>query len=72
MSDQPQPRPNDGTPIWDLVIEDMRKRDQAGRQRYGTPLQINNGRDHLQDAYEEALDLAVYLRQEIEKRRQGE
>lgn len=29
----------------------------------------DNGRDHLVDAYQEALDLAVYLRAEIEKRK---
>lgn len=65
---EPEPAPNDSTPIWDLVIEDMRRRDHLGRKRYGTPLQAGNGRDALQDAYEEALDLAVYLRQAIEER----
>lgn len=65
---QPKPTPTNEQPIWDLVIQDMRDRDQIGRERYGTPLQLNNGRDSLQDAYEEALDLAVYLRQEKERR----
>ena len=65
----PAPVPNESTPIWDLVIADMKARDQVGRQRYGTPLQAHNGRDALQDAYEEALDLAVYLRQAIEERK---
>jgi len=46
----------------------MHARDRLGRQRYGVPLQANNGRDALQDAYEEALDLAVYLRTAIEER----
>ena len=68
MSDQPDPNPNDGTPIWELVIEDMQARDRFGRARYGTPLQSYNGRDALRDAYDEALDLAVYLRQAIEER----
>ena len=36
---------------------------------HGTPLQAHNGRDPLVDAYQEALDLAVYLRQAIEERR---
>lgn len=67
MNSQPLPAPNAGTPIWELVIADMRERDQIGRERYGTPLQAHNGRDALQDAYEEALDLAVYLRQAIEE-----
>ncbi|HEY1190999.1 MAG TPA: hypothetical protein VGE74_25425 [Gemmata sp.] len=66
--EQPAPVPNDSRPIWALVIEDMKARDRIGRERYGTPLQANNGRDALRDAYEEALDLAVYLRTAIEER----
>lgn len=66
---QPRPQPNDAMPVWDLVIADMRERDSVGRQRYGTPLQANNGRDALVDAYQEALDLVVYLRQAIEERK---
>jgi len=57
------PVPNDSRPIWELVIDDMRDRDNAGRRKYGTPLQAHNGRDALVDAYQEALDLCVYLRQ---------
>lgn len=70
IDDQPHPVPNAGSPLWDLVIADMRERDQIGRQRYGTPLQAFNGRDALVDAYQEALDHAVYLRQAIEEREQ--
>jgi hypothetical protein len=66
--EQPTPVGNSSTPVWELVITDMRERDNGGRQRYGTPLQANNGRDALIDAYQEALDLAVYLRQAIEER----
>lgn len=66
----PAPVPNESVPIWDLVIADMKDRDKVGRERYGTPLQTNNGRDTLLDAYQEALDLVVYLRQEIEERKQ--
>lgn len=66
--DQPDPMPNGSRPIWDLVIDDMRERDRVGRARYGTPLQAGNGRDALADAYAEALDLAVYLRQAMEER----
>ncbi len=74
---QPAPKPG-ATDVWPLVIADvlqnmpaviaadlaadMRERDAAGRQKYGTPLQAENGRDHLVDAYQEALDLCVYLR----------
>jgi hypothetical protein len=43
------------------VIDDMRARDRMGRARYGVPLTADNGRNHLVDAYQEALDLLVYL-----------
>ncbi len=62
---QPDPTPNTHAPVWPLVIADMQARDEAGRQRYGTRLQPFNGRNSLQDAYEEALDLCVYLKTAI-------
>jgi hypothetical protein len=65
---QPLPKLNERKPVWELVIADMDKRNQFGIEKYGTPLQAHNGRDALQDAYEEVLDLAVYLRQAIEER----
>jgi len=68
IEDQPSPIPKETIPVWDLVIEDMKQRDKVGRERYGTPLQTFNGRDALIDAYQEALDLVVYLRQAIEER----
>ena len=71
MVEQPPLTPNASRPIWELVIEDMQERDYVGRERYGTPLQAHNGRDALRDAYAEALDLAVYLRQAIEERARG-
>ena len=67
--DQPLPTVNDGAYIQTLVIEDIQTRLLVGIERYGTGLQANNGRDALQDAYEEALDLCCYLRQVIEERR---
>jgi hypothetical protein len=69
-ANKPEPAPTEtgGRPIWELVIEDMRRRDAAGRAKYGTALQAHNGRDALVDAYQEALDLAVYLRQAIAER----
>lgn len=68
VASQPAPLPSSGPPIWPLVVADMQARDQLGRERYGTPLRAHNGRDPLVDAYEEALDLAVYLRQAIVER----
>lgn len=43
----------------------MRARDNEGRRKYGTPLTVANGRDQLIDAYQEQLDLIVYLRAAI-------
>lgn len=62
---EPHPVSNGSVPVWELVIEDMRERDRFGREKYGTPLQSHNGRNALVDAYQEALDLCVYLRQAI-------
>jgi hypothetical protein len=65
---QPDPTPTTGPHIADLVMADMAARKELGIQRYGVALQAGNGRDALQDAYEEALDLTMYLRQAIEER----
>jgi len=62
---QNAPKPNNGQFIADMVIEDMAKRADFGLRKYGTKLQAHNGRDALQDAYEEALDLCVYLKQRL-------
>lgn len=67
-SDQPTPVANSLPAAWDLVMTDMRERDRFGKDKYGVRLQPNNGRDFLADAYQEALDLAVYLRGAIYER----
>ena len=67
---QPTPKPNNTQPIHEQVIEDIRHRAEVGKQNYGTYLQVNNGRDSLLDAYEEAQDLALYLKQAILERNQ--
>lgn len=59
---QPAPAVTKNPRSWDLVLADMAERDQFGKSKYGTSLQPGNGRDALADAYQEALDLAVYLR----------
>lgn len=50
-----------------LLAADMRARHEFGLAKYGVPLVAHNDRDHLSDAYQEALDGVVYLRAEIEK-----
>ena len=54
--------------IAEKVKADIEKRAQVGLRTYGERLTIHNGRDALWDAYEEALDLCMYLRQAIEER----
>lgn len=67
-AEQPSPAQSTGPAVWALVLEDMRARDAAGAAKYGTRLQTGNGLDFLLDAYQEALDLAVYLRGAIYER----
>ena len=70
---EPPPIKNNHPAVWDLVLADMKERDEIGKQKYDTRLQPFNGRDPLVDAYQEALDLVVYLRQAIyERDNQGE
>lgn len=64
MPEQAQPTKNDRPCIQDLVIADIEQRKAVGLQRYGTLLQPFNGRDSNRDAYEEALDLCQYLKQD--------
>jgi hypothetical protein len=66
--DQSLPVPNGEESIQDSVIRDIQARRDLGIRRYGTPLQPFNGRDALRDAYDEALDLACYLKQAIVER----
>ena len=62
------PVPGHGT-IHDAVIADIRGRQVQGEREYGRKHRLFNGLDGLQQAYEEALDLAFWLRQEIEERK---
>lgn len=57
--------------VWLLVMKDMEERRQFGIKKYGVPVQVGNGRDHLVDLYQELLDACVYIRQEIERRCQS-
>jgi len=66
---QPLPKGGDGVDIFTLVIEDLKERDALGMRQYGQTLQAGDGRDHLIDLYQELLDAAAYIRQEIEERR---
>lgn len=62
LRDQPLPQPG-GLPVQDALILAIRERREYGIRKYGRPLETNNGRDALADAWEEALDLLTYLTQ---------
>ena len=66
--DQDLPKVNRYLFIQDQVIRDIVERKALGIRRYGTALQPFNGRDALRDAYEEAIDLCMYLKQIIVER----
>lgn len=65
---QPLPIKNNLPCVQDLVTKDIEERKALGIQRYGTILQPHNGRDVLLDAYQEAMDLTLYLRQALFER----
>jgi hypothetical protein len=65
---EPPPVANNNEPVWSMVVSDMLARDKMGIEKYGLPLRPFDGRDSLWDAYQEALDLAVYLRKAIYER----
>ena len=56
--------------VWPLVIKDMIERNEDGAKKYNRYLQTDCPDNMLQHAYEEALDLAVYLKTQIEKQKQ--
>lgn len=65
---QPIPKKNMKPEVMGLFLDDLDARYKEGIDRYGVALQPFNGRDALRDAYEEAMDLALYLRQAIYER----
>jgi len=79
---QPEPPPTPGTgDLWLDVIERttdpvLRElyvaRRAQGIARYGVPLQRDNGRNHLRDAVQEAVDLVVYLEAAEQRELQAE
>jgi hypothetical protein len=49
--------------LTEMICCDLVARQEVGIAKYGTPLKTHNGRDALVDAYQESLDLLMYLRQ---------
>lgn len=66
---QPKPTTSEESKVvLKMVASDLADRAQVGLAEYGTYLETHNGRDALRDAYEEALDLVMYLRQALSER----
>jgi len=67
--DQADPSPSeepvslDRPPAPEELVDDLEARLRLGVERYGRRLSLRNGRDAVVDAYQEALDLCLYLRQ---------
>lgn len=62
-----------GAPEWlvQRLTRDLEARDAHGREKYGVALQVVNGRDAAADAYQEALDLCAYSRQQDSRTKAG-
>lgn len=57
-----------------LVIADIEARAHLGEKKYGGRLEIgsrNNMVSPIQNAYEEVLDLALYLKQHLEEEKKN-
>lgn len=74
MSDAKTPEPMpvrklDGSQreVTKLVLFDLLERDRMGAEKYGGSLVTNDGRATKWDAYQEVLDLAQYMRKDIEE-----
>ena len=62
--------PNGNTYTQDMVMQDIANRKQVGIDTYGKALSPFNGRSSLIDAYEEALDLTMYLANQLREEEQ--
>lgn len=66
---QPKPVQNSGPSMHDLVASDLIERKQYGLQKYESLLQAYNGRNFLQDIYEEMQDGIVYIKGALEEQK---
>lgn len=61
--------PADGGDVWLAVLADMESRRLVGIDRYGKPVRAgDDAEDWTQHAYEEAMDLCVYLKAKMLQR----
>jgi hypothetical protein len=64
---EPPPEPGKQV-VLPRLVEDLHARSELGVSKYHTKLMTHNGRDALMDAYQESLDLSMYLCQAIMER----
>ena len=62
------PEQGDGSEIYQMVLHDIITRSEFGARKYGHPLRTTADVDYLVNAYQELLDLLIYLRGEIHRR----
>jgi hypothetical protein len=67
VNGEPKPIPNNGPSMHDLVSLDLQDRKDYGLNKYDSLLQAFNGRNFLQDIYEEMQDGIVYLKGALEE-----
>jgi hypothetical protein len=62
----PEAMPTEGRQdVLPEIMADLEARSIIGAKKYGTVLQSHNGRNCLMDAYQEGLDLVMYLKQAL-------
>ena len=54
-----------GKKVLDEVLKDLTLRAETGKEKYGTYLRTDNGRDAMVDCYQEILDAAMYIKQKL-------
>jgi hypothetical protein len=62
---EPPPQNNQHRPVYESLIEAIQERACFGLDKYGTHLQPFNGRNALNDALQESLDMNFYLMQKV-------
>ena len=60
-----------GILVLPLVLSDLKERAAMGREKYKNDYRVYTREHPLQEAYEEALDLVMYLRAAIEQMNVG-
>jgi hypothetical protein len=61
------PPSEQGMLVLPLVLSDLKERAAMGRKKYNNDYRVHTRENPLQEAYEEALDLVMYLRAHLEQ-----